>query len=182
MVWKGILSSPFLYLSLYFKTNRQSYYDHLTIPRQTGNFEKWIEFLIGVVSTSKKVNQTTQRILHLQKSNKEKILGVKRNKAWQLLNLLEKNSIIDKAHIAKLFNIDYKSASLLIEDFLLLGIVKQFSDGNRNKKYLYGLYGYTARRNRKSITRKLFYITTCISKKYTFFYYNHNSNQWSYKS
>lgn len=39
-----IMTSPLLYLSLYFKTNRQSYYDHLQLVRETGDWEEWLAF------------------------------------------------------------------------------------------------------------------------------------------
>ena len=49
----GALSEPILYLSLYFKSNRQVYYDLLTSVRTFGNWEAWIEyFLTGVKETS----------------------------------------------------------------------------------------------------------------------------------
>nr|WP_198027300.1 Fic family protein [Candidatus Paracaedibacter symbiosus] len=41
---EGILKQPLLYLSLYFKSNRQAYYDHLQSVRETGDWEAWIKF------------------------------------------------------------------------------------------------------------------------------------------
>ena len=41
---EGILKEPLLYLSLYFKTHRRAYYDHLQSVRETGDWEKWINF------------------------------------------------------------------------------------------------------------------------------------------
>lgn len=34
---EGMMREPLLYLSLYFKTHRQAYYDHLQLVRETGN-------------------------------------------------------------------------------------------------------------------------------------------------
>src|SRR6266481_5476269 len=41
---KGVLREPLLYLSLYFKTHRQRYYDLLQRVRTEGVWEEWIEF------------------------------------------------------------------------------------------------------------------------------------------
>ena len=42
----GLLKEPLLYLSLYFKTHRQAYYDHLQSVRETGDWESWIKFFL----------------------------------------------------------------------------------------------------------------------------------------
>ena len=44
----GALHEPILYLSLFFKTHRQAYYDLLTDVRTTGNREGWLEFFLTV--------------------------------------------------------------------------------------------------------------------------------------
>ncbi|KTC70171.1 Filamentation induced by cAMP protein Fic [Legionella birminghamensis] len=49
----GIMEQPMLYLSLYFKTHRQQYYDHLQLVRDTGDWEEWLQFFLkGVVETA----------------------------------------------------------------------------------------------------------------------------------
>ena len=40
----GIIKEPLLYLSLYFKANRQAYYAHLQSVRETGDWEAWVKF------------------------------------------------------------------------------------------------------------------------------------------
>lgn len=41
-----ILSSPMLYLSLYFKRHRDDYYSHLSAVRAEGDWEGWMRFLL----------------------------------------------------------------------------------------------------------------------------------------
>ena len=49
----GFLRSPFLYLSLFFKQNRDLYYEKLSEPRKTGDWEAWINFFLeGVAETA----------------------------------------------------------------------------------------------------------------------------------
>ena len=46
----GILKEPILYLSLYFKSHRQQYYDLLQRVRDQGDWETWLEFFLDGIS------------------------------------------------------------------------------------------------------------------------------------
>ena len=71
---EGILKEPLLYLSLYFKANRQAYYDHLQAVRETGNWEAWIKFfLTGIVDTANQATETAQAIIKLFNSDRSHI-------------------------------------------------------------------------------------------------------------
>lgn len=63
---EGILKEPLLYLNLYFKANRQDYYDHLQTVREHGDWEEWIEFFLkGVIYTANQAVETAQQIVNL---------------------------------------------------------------------------------------------------------------------
>src|SRR5690606_1692396 len=63
---EGVLKQPLLYLSLYLKSNRQAYYDHLQSVRETGDWEEWVKFFLrGVADTASQAAQTAQSILSL---------------------------------------------------------------------------------------------------------------------
>jgi len=62
----GVLKEPMLYLSLYFKTRRQQYYDLLQAVRDRGDWESWVEFfLTGVIETANESVETARRLLKL---------------------------------------------------------------------------------------------------------------------
>jgi Fic family protein len=44
---QGVLRNPILYLSLYFKTNRNAYYELLDRVRSKGDWETWLDFFDG---------------------------------------------------------------------------------------------------------------------------------------
>ncbi len=70
----GALSEPILYLSLYFKSNRQTYYDLLTSVRTSGDWEAWIEFfLTGVKETSEQAITSARRLIALLDDDRKKI-------------------------------------------------------------------------------------------------------------
>jgi Fic family protein len=61
-----VLIEPTLYLSLYFKANRNRYYDLLQRVRTHGDCETWVEFfLTGVEQTSTQAVRAARDILRL---------------------------------------------------------------------------------------------------------------------
>jgi Fic family protein len=63
---EGALREPLLYLSLYFKSHRDAYYDWLQRVRETGDWEGWLSFfLTGVEETAAGATETARRILAL---------------------------------------------------------------------------------------------------------------------
>ncbi|HEX5315711.1 MAG TPA: Fic family protein, partial [Candidatus Kapabacteria bacterium] len=59
-----VLDEPLLYLSLYFKTHRQTYYDLLQKVRTEGDWESWtVFFLRGVAEVADGAAQTAHRLL-----------------------------------------------------------------------------------------------------------------------
>ena len=70
----GALSEPLLYLSLYFKTHRDAYYDWLQRVRETGDWEGWLEFFLsGVEETAEGAVSTAKRILGLFEADRARI-------------------------------------------------------------------------------------------------------------
>ncbi|MBX3349934.1 MAG: Fic family protein [Nitrospira sp.] len=63
----GVLMQPLLYLSLYFKQNRSTYYRLLDQVRLDGNWEAWIDFFLEGVRT------TAQRVVELLNADAAKI-------------------------------------------------------------------------------------------------------------
>src|SRR6266567_6862802 len=63
---EDVLQEPLLYLSLYFKQHRETYYDLLQQVRTEGDWESWLHFfLTGVYETANQGVQTSRSILEL---------------------------------------------------------------------------------------------------------------------
>jgi len=72
---QGVLSQPMLYLSLYFKANRDVYYDLLQRVRTEGVWEEWLLFFLeGVLETSLQAVTTAQNILQLFEDDRNRIV------------------------------------------------------------------------------------------------------------
>jgi Fic family protein len=71
---QGALSEPLLYLSLYLKSHRQTYYDLLSRVRTDGDWEAWLKFfLTGVKETADQAVQTARKLLSLLNEDRQKI-------------------------------------------------------------------------------------------------------------
>lgn len=139
----GLLNKPLLYLSLYFKTYRQNYYDYLQSVRETGDWESWIQFFLeGVIVTAEQAVKTAQKIIVLFAEERSKIETLGRASASALIvhHYLEKHSITDIAKIAQHCNMTIPTATKSIKYLEQLGIVKEISGKERKKMYAYQKY------------------------------------------
>lgn len=136
-----ILSQPLLYISYYFKKNRQDYYDRLMVVRKTGDWEQWIKFFLrGIAETSEEAISTAKEILSLRKVCEDMI--VKSNNNYrQLLDLLFRSPVIDKQEVAERLNVSQPTANRIVEQFCELGIlVDQKPESKRYKRYAFTKY------------------------------------------
>ena len=140
---EGLLHKPLLYLSLYFKTHRQEYYDHLQSVRKTGDWESWVKFFLeGVIETVDQAVKTAQKIIQLFTEDRQKIEGLGRSSASALMvhHYLEKHSITDIAKITKHCNITIPTTTKSIKLLEELGIIKEITGKERRKIYAYKKY------------------------------------------
>ncbi len=88
---QGILKEPILYLSLYFKTYRQQYYDPLQQIRERGDLEIWLDFFLdGITEASLQAVETAREILSLLDVDQQRIesLGRPTASALRLCSIL----------------------------------------------------------------------------------------------
>jgi len=70
----GLLDEPSFYLSLYFKSRREEYYQRLDAVRTQGDWEGWLRFFFdGVTATSGQAVDTAQRLLQLFQNDRERL-------------------------------------------------------------------------------------------------------------
>jgi Fic family protein len=80
-----VLREPMLYLSLYFKTHRQYYYELLNKMRLTGDWEAWLDFFAeAVIVTATQAVDTTRQLVDLASEDRDKISGLGRAAASTL--------------------------------------------------------------------------------------------------
>ena len=130
-----ILSQPLLYLSYYFKQNKQEYYDRLMDVRKKGLWEEWISFFLkGVSSVSEEASNTAQDILQLQSTCKDTIKTINKVKYNEAIDLLFETPYVSKASVGEHLMVTPPTASKIVDDLCLLGILKDISPNSKRKK------------------------------------------------
>lgn len=141
---KGIIQHPVLYLSYFFKKNRDRYYELLNNVRIKGEFEPWINFFIeGVCKTSKDAIRSIQNIVELKKKDIEKIRLFSKGNVANLLivyDFLFKHPFVDAKDVRNLIGVSKPTANKLLENLVDLGILALVEDKQRYRQYVYKEY------------------------------------------
>jgi len=133
-----ILNQPTLYLSAFFEKNKGSYYDALTVVRQSNNLEQWIKFFLsGVVETAKSSQETFKQIIKLRRAYENKILtlGKKAKLANEVLLFLFSQPAVNSKIIMNKFKITFNTANSLLKDLESLKILQEVTGFSRNRLY-----------------------------------------------
>ena len=139
----GILDQPILYLSLYLKQNRNTYYDLLQEVRQHGTWETWLEFFLeGITISTKQAITTASAINNLFEQDYQKIstLGRSRFSCEQVLEYMKKLPQVSVLLIAKELNMTMPTARSALNHLAGLGVIEEISEKKRDKVYLYRSY------------------------------------------
>jgi Fic family protein len=141
---KQLLIRPVLYLSHYFKSRRQEYYDRLQATRVDGNWEDWIKFFLkGVGDVAEQATETARLIVSLRESHRSIIsdkFGNSAGKANKILEYLYVRPSISINNVKDLLSISFPNASSLVDKFEKNGILFETTGNARNRKYFYAPY------------------------------------------
>lgn len=141
--WKGLLHKPLIYISLFFKQNRQEYFDRLMMIRTSGNFEQWVEFFLkGMLWSTDHAIEKIKQILLLQERLKQKILKEKKAslRSIQLLDILFASPLITINDMADKLDISFQAASEQAKFFLGLGILEELTGQKRSRRFAFAPY------------------------------------------
>lgn len=141
--WKELLGKPLIYTSLYFKQNRQEYFDRLMMVRKSGNFEQWIEFFLnGMHWSAKHAIEKIKQILLLQENLRQKIIKEKKAsvRSIQLLDILFISPLTTINDIAEKLGISFQAASEQAKLFLGLGILEEITGQKRSRRFAFAPY------------------------------------------
>ncbi len=140
LILMGDMKQPWLYLSLFFKNNREEYYQRLSAVRQTGDWEGWMDFFLqGVAETADQVVVTSQKISALFAADKERIASLKRAaiSAGQVHDLLRHRAMISAIDAAKMLDVSVPTTRTALNNLKELGIVKDVSGKGKERLYIY---------------------------------------------
>lgn len=140
---EGVLSQPTLYLSLYFKTHRDAYYDRLQAVRTDGDWEGWLRFFLeGVFETSQQAVSTAQRVLALFAADRERLraLGRRAGSALRVHEYLERRPILSVPETADELGLSRPTVRACVEAMQEMGIARELTGRERRRLYIYDAY------------------------------------------
>ena len=138
-----VLREPMLYLSLYFKTHRQHYYELLNNVRMTGDWEAWLDFFAeAVIVTATQAVETAQQLLDLSNQDRDKISGLGRAAAstLQVHRALMEHPIATSGSLVEKTGITPATVNKALGHLEQLGIVKELTAQKRNRLFSYAGY------------------------------------------
>jgi Fic family protein len=139
-----VLRDPMLYLSLYFKTHRQYYYELLNNVRLNGEWEAWLDFFAdAVIVTATQAMETAQQLLDLSKRDRDRIvssLGRAAETALQVHRALMEHPIATSGSLVQKTGRTAITVNKALARLEELGIVKELTGMKRNRIFSYTGY------------------------------------------
>jgi Fic family protein len=139
----GVLKEPLLYLSLYFKENRMTYYDLLDRIRTNGDWESWIDFFVeGVGVTADSAVQTAQRLVKLFEADRIRIGGLGRGagSALRIHEALKQRPVASMGSLVEATGLSAPTVSASLATLEKLGVLRELTGRRRSR--LFGYVGY----------------------------------------
>jgi len=134
----NLLPLPLLYLSAYFESHRQAYYDHLLAISQRGAWREWVAFFLnGVAQQSQDTLKRAKQIQDLQAAW-ESELQKKRVSALTLgaARTLFEMPILSANLLVERLKITHQAAMNILRRLESLGILKEITERKRDRLYV----------------------------------------------
>ena len=140
---EGILREPLLYASLYFKQNRQRYYDELNAARESGDFERWLDFFATAIRVSAEQATTTgQRISAVFREDRNRVREMGRQAPSILLvqEALQAKPLATIATLTQSTGLTTPTVTRALGELQKLGIVRETTGRARGRIFAYARY------------------------------------------
>jgi Fic family protein len=139
----GVLAEPLLYLSLYFKENRPTYYELLDQVRRTGDWEAWLTFFLeGVKSTAEGAVTTAQLLSEMFENDRSQIeqTGRRAGSTIRVHDALKSRPLLSMSEACKRTGLSYPAASSAMDLLVELKIAREITGKLRNRLFVYDQY------------------------------------------
>lgn len=143
MIAEGTLTSPLLYLSLYFKARRTEYYEALQRVRTDGDWEGWLAFYLdGIAEVAGQASDTAARLIGIFKKHAAAIEGLGRSKgtAVKMHELFKKRCVLSIPVASQELGVSFPTANKTLGKLQRLGFVKEITGKRRHRVFSYAPY------------------------------------------
>jgi Fic family protein len=139
----GKLTQPLLYLSLFFKQNRNDYFRLLDTVRQQGDWEGWIAFFLdGVATTADAAVATAKRLIQLFDADRSRIQGAGRraSSALRVHDALKTRPVSRLQDIAKSTGLSFPTVAAGMRSLIDMQIAREVTGKQRHRVFSYDRY------------------------------------------
>lgn len=139
----GVLTSPLLYLSLFFKRHRDEYYHRLSAVRSEGDWEGWIAFFLeAVVTIGDEATTAARDIFGLIAEDRQRVLAASSSTlmAARLFENLQENPIVTIAKVTELLGTTKPTATKAVAALSDAGVLVETSGRKRDRTFSYAAY------------------------------------------
>ena len=139
----GVLQDPLLYLSLYLKQHRATYYGLLDQVRRTGDWEEWLAFFLeGVRVTGAGAVATSRRLSAMFESDRAAIeqRGQRSGSVLRVHHALSARPILSLPEVCRHTGLSFPTASSAMDLLVELGTAREITGRPRNRLFAYDRY------------------------------------------
>ena len=143
LVHDEVLRQPMLYLSLYFKHHRQTYYELLSGLRENGDWEEWLLFFLeGATQTAERAASTARQLLDLFDEDASRIQqqGRTASSALRVHRALQERPIISLREVGDRAGLASTATTTGMRVLETLGIAREITGRERDRRYAYQQY------------------------------------------
>ena len=140
---ENVLQQPLLYLSLYFKQNRDAYYEHLQRVRREGAWEEWLVFFLeGVIAVASSATETARRIRALVEADRARVHGLGRGAASALRvhELAGHRIVLTATRTAGELGLSVPTVNAALGRLEEAGVLREVTGRKRGRLFVYDAY------------------------------------------
>lgn len=135
-----VLTTPLLYLSLYFKRHRTRYHEMLDLVRTQGDWEAWLVFfLTGVADSATEAVTAIRRLVACFDADRARLQarGRPARTAIQVLELLTRRPVVSVGSVVRQTGLSFPAVSRALDLMIAEGIVRELTGKQRNRAFGY---------------------------------------------
>ena len=140
----GMLRQPLLYLSLFLKQHRASYYELLNRVRLTGDWEAWVAFFLeGVRATAEAALSTVDRLSTLFRDDRNRLgqnAGRRLGSALRMHDALKARPILSLPVACRDTGLSFQAAASAMEVLVRHRIARELTGKRRGRLFAYDAY------------------------------------------
>ncbi len=138
-----VLSEPMLYISLFFKSHRDEYYEKLQKVRTDGDWEGWLRFFIeGVAATALQAVKTVTALRSLLEEDRDKVQSefARPVTTLRVHHSLSRYPVVTVKNISDSTGLSLPTVSTHLEKLCTIGIAVEITGKERDRVYAYSDY------------------------------------------